>query len=281
MKKFLKVFIYCTGLASLCLIMQFVASVPVTVFYVMLYSLPYVLAGKPEAIMSVDIMNIVHDSLLPSYILSVIMTFFAAWIIHAIFGRKFFERLSFNKASSFLIALSFIAGSALQMPISFILSLIESAGVAPDLFEQYSNNMEQLMNNQNLILQILAVGILAPLLEEIIFRGLILNQLRNNLPIQAAIIIQALLFGIVHLNVIQGSYAFIIGIILGLLVVWYDSLFLPVAFHMGLNLSGVILSEFGQGISDMVGIYMLIISFLLMFACMIVLKHRTKEKPAH
>jgi len=281
MKKFFKVFSYCTGLAALCLIMQVIASVPVTVVYMVLYSLPNVLSGNHERAMTIDLMNVVHDSLLPSYILSVIMTFFSAWAIHAIFRRKFIERLSFNKTPPAFITLSFIAGFALQMPISFILSLIENAGVAPDLFEQYSNNMEQLMSNQSMVLQILAVGIMAPLLEEIIFRGLIFNQLRNNIPLPAALIIQGLLFGIVHLDVIQGSYAFIIGILLGLLIVWYNSLLPPVAFHMGLNLSGIILSELGEGLSDMAGMFMLIFSFLILLVCMVALYFNQQEKPAH
>lgn len=137
------------------------------------------------------------------------------------------------------------------------------------------------MSNQSMVLQILAVGIMAPLLEEIIFRGLIFNQLRNNIPLPAALVIQGLLFGIVHLDVIQGSYAFIIGILLGLLIVWYNSLLPPVAFHMGLNLSGIILSELGEGLSDMAGMFMLIFSFLILLVCMVALYFNQQEKPAH
>lgn len=276
MKKFLKLFLYCTGLTFLCLITQVIAAIPVTVFFIVLYSLPYALSGNPEAVMSFDINKVIQDALMPSYILSGILTFFSAWIIHAVFKRKFFERLSFNKTSWDVLAASFITGCALQMPVSFILSLIENANVAPDLFEQYSNHIEQLMNNQNIIIQIIAVGIMAPFLEEIIFRGLIFNQLKKDIPIRAALVIQALLFGIVHLNVIQGVYAFTIGIILGLFIIWYDSLLLPVAVHMGMNLSGIMLSEFGQGISDTAGYFMLILSFLLVPVCMLFVYFKTR-----
>lgn len=70
-------------------------------------------------------------------------------------------------------------GAALQMPISFIMSLLENAGLAPDMFEQYSDSMNALMNNQNIVLLVIAIGIIAPLIEEIIFRGLIFNLLKR------------------------------------------------------------------------------------------------------
>lgn len=93
-----------------------------------------------------------------------------------------------------------------------------------------------------------------------------------------ALIIQALLFGIVHLNVIQGLYAFAVGIILGLLIMWSDSLLLPIALHMGMNLSGVILSELGAGISDTASLVMLIISFILVPVCMLFIYTRKTDK---
>ena len=278
MKKFMKVFIYCTGLAALCLIMQAIASVPVTVFFIVKHSLPHILSGNPEAFMSVDINRVLHDTVLPAYLLSGVLTFSSSWIIHALFRRKFIERLSFKRTSPVLIIVSFITGCSLQMPISFIMALLENAGVAPDLFEQYSKSIEPLVSNQNIILQILAVGIMAPLIEEIIFRGLIFNNLKKNIPIPAALVIQALLFGIVHLNIIQGSYAFVVGIILGLFVLWSNSLFLPVAVHMGMNLSGIVLSEFGEGISNTGSMFMLIISFILVPVCMLFLYFKTREK---
>jgi len=277
MKKFLKVFSYCAGFTALPLAINFIAAVPVVVFFMVLYSLPGILVGNPDPFMSIDLNRVMQSSIMPSLILSGILTFFSAWAIHAIFKRKFLERLSFNKTQPAFIAAGFLAGCALQMPTGFIVSLIESAGVAPDLFEKYSENIETLMDNQNIILQILAVGIAAPLIEEIIFRGLIFNQLKKNTTISVALVIQALLFGIAHLNVVQGSYAFVLGIILGLVALWSDSLLLPIAVHVGMNLSGVFLSEFESGISDIAGLVMLIISFLLAPACMLFIHRRIKE----
>jgi len=278
MKKFFRVFFYCTGFTALCIVMQFIAAVPVTALYIFLNSFRYAFSGNPGSAMHLDLNAIIEDTLMPAYILSGILTFFSAWIIHAIFRKKFFERLSFNKTSYLYVLISFITGCALQMPISFIITLLENMGIAPKLFEQYSSHIEQLMSNQNIALQIFAVGITAPFIEEIIFRGLILNYLKRNVPIPAAILIQALLFGIIHLNVIQGAYAFVIAILMGLFAVWFDSLFLPIAFHMGMNLSGIILSELGSGLSDLAGVIILIVSAVLIPVCTLFLFYKSREK---
>lgn len=281
MKKLLKIFFYCTGFAALSLVMQVVAIIPVTIFLTILYALSPIFSGNPEIVLAVDVNKIASDSLMPAYLLSAVLTFFTAWIIHIFFKREFIERLSFKKAPFIFILVSFVTGCSLQMPISFIMALIENAGIAPDLFEQYSNHIETLMTNQSLVLQILAVGIVAPLIEEIIFRGMIFNQLKNNIPVALALVIQALLFGIVHLNIVQGIYAFLIGIVLGLSIIWSKSLILPVFIHMGMNLAGIVLSEFGAGINSLASLFMLIISFLLIPICMLFLYHKTREEKAN
>ncbi|ANX01421.1 abortive infection protein [Thermoclostridium stercorarium subsp. leptospartum DSM 9219] len=281
MKKFFKVFFYCTGFTALCIVMQFIAAIPVSAAYIFLKSFQYALSGNPELAMNLDLMTVVNDILMPSYILSAILTFFSAWIIHAVFRRKFFERLSLNRTSPVYTAVSFLAGCAMQMPLSFIITLVEKTGIAPDLFEEYTQHVEQLMSNQNTVLQILAVGIMAPLIEEIIFRGLILNQLKRNIPATAAILIQAILFGFVHLNVVQGTYAFVMAVLMGMLTVWFDSLFVSIAFHMGMNLSGVILSEFGAGLSDAAGVIMLAVSFILIPLCIMFLYFKSAKGNSH
>ncbi len=277
MKKFLKVFSYCIGFTALSLIMHVIAMFIFTIAYYVLHMSLHIFSGNTKGIMSIDINMILQDVIMPSYIFSGVLTFLSAWVIHAIFKRKFFDRLSLNKTSHFLIVISFIMGAALQMPISFIMSLLENAGLAPDMFEQYSDSMNALMNNQNIVLLVIEIGIIAPLIEEIIFRGLIFNLLKKNMPVWAALIIQAFLFGLAHLNFIQGSYAFVLGIIMGLALMWSKSIYPPISIHIGMNLSGIILSEYSDVLSDNISIFLLIISFILVPVCGIFIYRKTKE----
>ena len=53
--------------------------------------------------------------------------------------------------------------------------------------------------------------ILAPVGEELVFRGLTYRFARKALPFWGANILQAALFGVMHLNLFQGLYAFFLG----------------------------------------------------------------------
>lgn len=80
----------------------------------------------------------------------------------------------------------------------------------------------------------LYAGLLAPVAEEILFRGLIL---RNLLPYgkKVAIFVSALLFGLYHGNIVQSPFAFAVGLVLGYVAVEY-SIVWAMALHMFNNL---------------------------------------------
>lgn len=287
MKKFLKVFSYCIGFTFLIDVLQIICGIFFTFAYIILFMGPGLLSSGPadlEAIISIALNNV----LLPSMIAADILAFFIAWLLHIIFRRKYLERLSFTKVPLLLIGLCFLIGLALQLPVGHLLDLVENTGIVPDMFQEYAELMEPLMSDQSLILQILTIGILGPALEEIMFRGLIFHQLRRNIPVILALFLQAFLFGLAHLNVVQGTYAFLTGLLLGLAVLWSGSLLLPVLMHVGMNLSGVLLSSFGDGLSDSAYNLMTIISYILIPACMLLLywltqkkKNRQEELPAN
>ena len=78
---------------------------------------------------------------------------------------------------------------------------------------------------------ILTTVVLAPILEEILFRGLILDPVREKSGATRAVLISALLFGIIHIIPQQVVNAFVIGIILGFLYVRTGSLVNVIFIH--------------------------------------------------
>ena len=58
------------------------------------------------------------------------------------------------------------------------------------------------------------VGILAPVCEEVVFRGAIFGGMKKEGNIFKAVMVSGLLFGLLHMNINQASYAFVIGILL-------------------------------------------------------------------
>ncbi len=105
------------------------------------------------------------------------------------------------------------------------------------LMQQYSQLMENI-DFGNPLFNFMLIAVVAPIFEEFFFRGAIYRELRSSTPIWVAIVLQALIFGVFHMNLVQGLYAFGIGIILGLVYEWSRSLWVPIIFHAVFNAIG-------------------------------------------
>lgn len=93
------------------------------------------------------------------------------------------------------------------------------------------------------ILLILATGILGPILEEIMFRGLIYDYLKEEDKKQS-MILTTVLFALSHTGIINILYAFVLGIILIYLKEHYKSLKAPIFFHIGVNVIAILFTNF-------------------------------------
>lgn len=83
-------------------------------------------------------------------------------------------------------------------------------------------------------LQAIVVGLIAPVTEEIVFRGFVLRRLREKHSVGGAIIFTSLIFGLVHLNQsFVGS--FLHGIVYALLAIRFASLYAPIFVHGAYN----------------------------------------------
>lgn len=103
--------------------------------------------------------------------------------------------------------------------------------------------------NANPILTFISVAILAPIVEEIIFRGIIFNESSKYKGGAFPIIISALLFGLAHMQPIQIVYAFIVGLIFGFVYSKTHSLPIVMFLHMLNNLLTLFPEPFSTFIS--------------------------------
>lgn len=87
-------------------------------------------------------------------------------------------------------------------------------------------------------------GVFYPALEEAVFRGVLLNVLLRALPVQAAALVSALLFGLYHGNPVQGAYAFLIGLLLAYGCLRMQGLAAPFLMHGAANVFVFLLSSY-------------------------------------
>lgn len=113
-----------------------------------------------------------------------------------------------------------------------------------DLFTGYSEVSEQAFSGQPVGLMILVVGIIGPICEELMFRGIVFHRLKDWVKPQVAIAISALLFGIYHGNVVQFFYATCMGVMLAVIYDKTGTLWISIVAHIAANLWSLFGSSF-------------------------------------
>ena len=118
---------------------------------------------------------------------------------------------------------------------AFAIDLMSEPFDLPNLME------EQFLQIARTPLGILALAIVGPVVEEVVFREAVLgNLLRDGMRPWLAILLSALVFGLIHVNPIQIPFALLIGIILGLLYCKTGNILLPLIVHILNNTLSVI-----------------------------------------
>ena len=87
-----------------------------------------------------------------------------------------------------------------------------------------------------IVILLIETCIIAPIFEEVLYRGILLKGLINKYNSKRAIVYSALIFGIAHLNIPQGINAFLLGLILGTVFYYTRSIYLCIIMHFVNNL---------------------------------------------
>jgi len=132
-----------------------------------------------------------------------------------------------------------LLGYGLQLAVSAIISILSTA--LPSLFESYKELIQSLAGEEIDWMTFVAVSFLAPVGEECMFRGITLHYAKGALSTRKAILVQAVFFGIYHLNLIQFVYALVIGYLLGILADRAGSILPGIVLHSIINLSAYLI----------------------------------------
>lgn len=176
-----------------------------------------------------------------------------------------------------------VLGLSLQVAISYLLEIVGI--LLPSVMEKYLRLLET-MDIGNSVLTLVVTVLLAPVGEELIFRGVIMGYAKRLMPFFVANFLQAVLFGVYHMNLVQGTYAFLMGLLLGYLVKKCDSLLASISVHFIINGSANLLTLLSSGESastESVGIVTaivisLIASIICGIACYFVQGKKAEEE---
>lgn len=125
-----------------------------------------------------------------------------------------------------------IIGASTCVGLNYLLGMF----MPQTILDTYDNASEVLWNKNLQWLSFAAVVILAPMCEEMMFRGLIYTRMRVVLKAPFTILISGLLFGFYHGNALQFIYAFLLGLILAYMMEVYHNVWAPIVVHASANL---------------------------------------------
>lgn len=174
-----------------------------------------------------------------------------AWIVTASKKQNIFTYCKFKALPLKKVVMLIFAG--LSLVSLNALTVVGISMLFPDAYDLHVENMMGLTSSGGWLM-VVSVGLAAPFIEEIMFRGLITNELDRVMSYKWIIFVQALLFGIYHMNIVQGIYTFILAIFMGYALHWTGSIWAPLIIHIVNNMSSVIMSEFVDSTSDIVNI---------------------------
>lgn len=101
----------------------------------------------------------------------------------------------------------------------------------------------EVLNSGSLWLKLFCTGLVAPVAEELLIRGLVFGRLRDLMKPGTAILWSAIFFGIFHGNLVQGVYAALCGLYLGWVMEHFGTIKAPIAAHMAANIVITVLTS--------------------------------------
>lgn len=246
----------------------------VSAFYTIIYMI-YILATDFTAMM--DIEFLINEILSHTTIISLLSNIVAAlviWLVFVIRKKNLFQEIQLTKCGTKNVVLTLLIGISFGFVSDYIIGLIPFPTMLTESFEaSYA-----LTSAGNPIVNFIAVAILAPIVEEVFFRGLIYTRMRKGMSAKAAIILSSLVFGLAHGEIIWILSAFSMGVVLAWVFEKTGSLLPCIIIHAVNNTLSIILEDLPET-SEMVDLIIIGTSAVI-FAASLILFIKNYKKTA-
>ena len=177
-----------------------------------------------------------------SLIASGVLTLFLLWLYLRRKNRSaaiHLDRWSQLSAKQTVLLAVICMGAGLGFNFLYESYVIPDIKIQDQLHKLFESIPQTALNRATLFA---AVALLAPLTEELLFRGLLQKSLSNRMPPSAAILIAAAIFGAIHRDFYAFPALFVMGGVFGYLYYRTGSLRVNIALHMVNNGAALILS---------------------------------------
>lgn len=247
----------------------------------LLYILVYVVAQAVFDILGVAVFSFFGAN--PGDVinnLGIILVFSALTSLIIYLATFYMRKISINKVictknTSFTdVILAMVLAIGCRLLTGVYIIWAEKTPVFKEALEAASENYDfSTMTGLDIILLFACVSVLAPVFEEILFRSIVMRELSTCMPVGFAIVIQGILFGLVHGNLVQLVFTSVIGILLGFIYYKTKNLVISILVHLFFNCSAVleVKDESILPVTVAIGVAMVVVSVIMM-----IYTHRNK-----
>lgn len=186
--------------------------------------------GSVEEITN-QLMDMVADK---TMLLTLIGALIALPVIYFVFYDKKEEKCEKKSAYIWVVLLG--------MGACVVLNMLISISGLPNLSPTYQE-LSKMIYTGNFWFELVTAGIIVPIAEELIFRGVVFKRLRAVTSLTWAIIISSVVFGIMHGNLVQFVYAALLGALMCFVYIRCKSIVAPILLHITANTISVLLSD--------------------------------------
>lgn len=232
------------------------------------------LEARAEAMAASVISNII-----PLTILSNLICFFTLLLITKLRKKTLKERLDLAPAPLRSLWPLLVIGITLNLLLELILIFLPIPESAMADYEVAVSGI-----NQFSVLGAVLSVIVAPIFEEVLLRGYIMKTLQKGFPTFLAVIIQAVIFGLLHTQIIWIVYASLVGVLLGLIKIRYQSLYPCVLLHFAFNASNYLIIPLmtwaGNSVLGIIGLMILAVAITIFMGKLILERTQSVKEPS-
>lgn len=215
-----------------------------------------------EYIKTIEYQNKLNNYINSKTLLIIIITMFIFLPLFYKVYKKYKKENSFKIKNIFI---PIILGICISLTYNIFLYLLNNKF-------NFTNQFE--LSTLPILVQIISSGICGPILEELIFRGIVYNRLKIFNNKKTATILTSIIFGIIHSNIINAIYAFVVSFVFIYLYEKYKTLKAPIFMHIFLNITIIVMLPLIVKDYFIFNLYLLIISILILIFLKIYLKNK-------
>ena len=180
------------------------------------------------------LMEYVLEYTMPLTIAFQLLSLLLVWLICLCRRRKLKTEanlVAFNKGSILPI-------TVLAIMMSLFIGTFMVLVLPEDMMEAYNATAQATLGGPS-VLQFISAVILAPIVEEIIFRGFVLPRFAKAMPLTLAVVLSSVTFGLIHnMQIVWICYATVLGLLMAFIAIHEKSVLASILFHVVFNLFG-------------------------------------------